>query len=258
MTRLPQSRGSGHGQRCTATTPTRRRVPLYGTAVAAEPARRIASSAVAAPVIWPMAAVIPSPSSMRLEGGGSAAAISGGPDDVTVYQVHRIGNRGVTGARHWAVRNPLPSCHGSCQRVGIGALRRTSAESRNPLCTNGFQGRAACGSRTHDLRITSASLWPTELRRRMRRNDGAATSVAAWGSRTAGPTGRAPRPPGPTRPHRTTGITTVGRMAAGSSSARNLALLAIIVAMAEERHRPRPAVLAGHQGRRTGQYRRGG
>ena len=26
--------------------------------------------------------------------------------------------------------------------------------------------RAACGSRTHDLRITSASLWPTELRRR--------------------------------------------------------------------------------------------
>src|SRR5690349_12401009 len=25
---------------------------------------------------------------------------------------------------------------------------------------------AACGNRTHDLRITSASLWPTELRRR--------------------------------------------------------------------------------------------
>src|SRR4029079_10165572 len=27
---------------------------------------------------------------------------------------------------------------------------------------------AACGSRTHDLRITSASLWPTELRRQGR------------------------------------------------------------------------------------------
>jgi hypothetical protein len=28
------------------------------------------------------------------------------------------------------------------------------------------QRGAACGNRTHDLRITSALLWPTELRRR--------------------------------------------------------------------------------------------
>jgi uncharacterized RDD family membrane protein YckC len=66
----------------------------------------------------------------------------------------------------------------------------------------------------------------------MRRNDSAATSVAARAESTAGPTAPNPAP-------RATGITTVGPMAAGGG-ARNLALLAIIVAMAEERHRPRP------------------
>src|SRR4051812_40995964 len=51
-----------------------------------------------------------------------------------------------------------------CAPDGRSGVSRVDPRLEYRRLTCGFAG-AACGNRTHDLRITSASLWPTELRR---------------------------------------------------------------------------------------------
>src|SRR5690606_17018872 len=92
---------------------------------------------------------------------------------------------------------PVPSDPEECRRgrlpkPGQRPLLSTEDKKRPSLDRGGPSVlRAACGNRTHDLRITSASLWPTELRRPSQR----LCKSSAFLGRTEIESGRVSTPP---------------------------------------------------------------